>query len=120
VTVKTKAPWVTGLVYTSPPFPYEDEVKSSKEYEGWPISGPILEHPDIYPIGVEKKDDKVVTTGIGLVAVVCGTGKTIKASKDAAYKTMDTLYTPYCYARTDIGDRVMEAEAELKSRGYVS
>ena len=118
-TVKTKAPWVTGLVYTSPPFPYEDEVRNAKDYEGWPVDGPITTDSDIYPIGVEEKDGQIMTTGIGLVAVACGTGKTAKASKEATYKTLDQLYTPYCYARTDIGDRVIEAEPELKKRGYL-
>jgi phosphoribosylamine--glycine ligase len=118
--IKVAKPWAVGVMFTSMPFPYEDECKNLHDYAGWEIHGPLLTDHNLFPLNVEKKDKKVITTGIGSLAVACGVGATLKEAKTEAYLHLEKLHVPYAYARPDIGDRFLEEEAELKQRGYLS
>jgi len=60
-----------------------------------------------------------VTAGTGCVAIVCGAGDGPMEASQEAYSALKKLYTPFMYARTDIGSRFYKHADELQSRGYV-
>jgi phosphoribosylamine--glycine ligase len=102
-----------GIVLTTPPFPY------SRKQVDEPVGLPVLV-PDSF--GAEDRlnlhfgevgldGGQLVTGGLyGWTMVVTGTGPTIAAARDAAYKRAGSIAVPSARYRLDIGERLIAGD----------
>lgn len=118
-----RAGYSTGVVMTTPPFPYSrDEVD---ETVGLPIVlDPSLATDDrahIHLGEVGSVDGGLVTAGLyGWTMVVTGTGATVEASRDAAYRRVTKLTVPRGRYRADIGFRTEDQIEQLVRMGLLT
>lgn len=131
-TLKVSSNIATGVVVTIPDYPYSQITK--KENSGYPLWG-ITEEDAVKNIHLSEvqmgkgptiKDGEVrlntpmyVTAG-DYVCTVSGTGPTVEAAKDRAYKTIkQKIEIPNSIMyRTDIGCRLEDQLPELQEHGY--
>jgi phosphoribosylamine---glycine ligase len=112
-----------GVVLTTPPFPY------TRKQVAAPIGLPVLlddrmsaenrRHLHYGEIGLER--GQLVTSGLyGWTIVVTGTGPTIAAAKDAAYRHVGRVTIPNMRYRLDIGDRLIGGDhARIDAMGLL-
>jgi phosphoribosylamine---glycine ligase len=117
-----------GIVITQPDFPYGK--RPPEELEGIPIYGINKgNQKHIYPQEVkiethpDMEGDKVVnrpvwTTAGSYIAVVVGSGGTVKTASDRAYKTVKELSIPDMIVRTDVGEGLKEDLPKLQKHGF--
>jgi len=108
---ETEPGFCTGVVLTTPPFPYSRQEISS------PIGLPVVLPPDFDPghhhFGEVGRDarGRLRTAGLyGWTMVVTGVGATIAASKAAAYERLGRIVVPNQRYRLDIADRQIAGE----------
>lgn len=112
----------TGIVMTTPPFPYTR--KQVDEPNGMPIlfNGPLSEEDcrNIHHGEVGLADGRLVTSGLyGWTSVVTGTGPDIAQSRAAAYERIARVIVPRGRYRLDIGERTAAQIATLSAMGLI-
>ncbi len=130
-TLKTSDQVATGVVVAIPDFPYSHLTR--KEVSNIPIYGITEKNQDSVHLGSvmkgtypDERNGKIVTsTGIvtaGDYVLVCsGTGDTVKASAERAYKTVKEIEIPNSpFCRDDIGERLEKQLPELHKMGYAT
>ena len=108
---ETEPGFCTGVVVTTPPFPY------TREEVAAPIGLPVVlpsnadpEHHHFGEIGANGRG-QLATSGLyGWTMVVTGTGMTIEASKAEAYARLRRIAIPNMRYRLDIADRQIGGE----------
>ena len=107
----TEPGFCTGVVVTTPPFPYtREEVEAPT---GLPVILPADAAPDHHHFGEVGMDarGRLVTSGLyGWTMVVTGSGPTIEASKAEAYGRLKRIAVPNMRYRLDIADRQIARE----------
>jgi phosphoribosylamine--glycine ligase len=105
----TRPGFCTGVVLTTPPFPY------SRKDVAAPVGLPVFINEDL---SVEDRrnlhfgeigmaDGQLVTSGLyGWTMVVTGTGPDVATSQREAYARAGRVFTPDVRYRLDIGDRL--------------
>jgi phosphoribosylamine---glycine ligase len=115
----TRPGFAVGIVMTTRPFPY------IRTYVPEPIGLPILFEGEITEenrrnihygeVGLE--DGQLVTAGYhGWTLVVTGTGATVPAAQDAAYRLADRVVVPNVRYRRDIGDKLVADQLDAVRR----
>jgi phosphoribosylamine---glycine ligase len=103
---ETESGFCTGVVLTTPPFPY------TREEVAAPVGLPVVlpedfdaEHHHFGEMGQDARG-RLVTSGLyGWTMVVTGAAATIEASKQAAYDRLKRIAVPNMRYRLDISDR---------------
>ena len=121
---RTRPGFALGVVVTTPPFPYtRREVDAA-------IGLPLLFDGDLTPadrlnfhpgeIGLDGVGH-VVTSGIyGWTAVVTGTGPSVAAARDEAYRLADRVLVPDGRFRRDIGAKLIGGDlARIEALGML-
>ena len=113
----------TGIVLTTPPFPY-----TRKEVDE-PIGLPIIidgalsseDRRNIHYGEIGSVDGDLVTSGLyGWTMVVTGRGSSIAEARDRAYARAERVHIPNQRYRLDIGARLVRSDwAQLKAWGYL-
>jgi phosphoribosylamine--glycine ligase len=70
--------------------------------------------------GEEIVDKKMWATAGDYVAVVTGTGKTVRQACDRMYKAVDQVHVPDLGWRDDIGEKLEKELTELQAHGYAT
>ncbi|MDB5845354.1 MAG: phosphoribosylglycinamide synthetase, partial [Polaromonas sp.] len=119
----TRSGFAAGVVLTVPPFPY------SEGYETLSKGEPICFQPGLATADraglhfaeVARLGGHLVTSGTtGYVGVATGTGASVQAASDAAYRLARQVVVPNLRYRTDIGDRVrLHDLARLEALGWL-
>jgi phosphoribosylamine--glycine ligase len=113
----------TGIVLTTPPFPYSR--KQIDEAVGLPVllaeslDADDRRHLHFGEIG--QDGDQLVTSGLyGWTMVATGTGPTVDASSQAAYRRVSQVLAPNGRYRLDIGERLANGDyARLEAMGLL-
>lgn len=108
---RTRSGFCTGLVLTTPPFPYTR--KQVREPVGLPVLFEGAADPRHYHFGEVGLDPagQLVTSGLyGWTMVVTGTGETILESQQGAYRRAREVTIPNMRYRLDIGDRLINGD----------
>jgi phosphoribosylamine---glycine ligase len=123
LTIATKRGFAAGVVLTVPPFPY------SHGYAELSKGEPICFHPGmreadraaLHFAEVARLGEHLVTSGCsGYVGVATGTGATVQAASEAAYRVTRKVVVPNVRYRTDIGERVWRHDlARLGALGWL-
>jgi len=119
-----------GVVLAQPDYPNSKFTKA--EVADIPIYGVTPENKKyIHPQSVKidtmpaMEGEKIVekpiwcTTG-DYIAVVTGTGKTVKQARERAYKTVKEVHIPNMMYRDDIGEKLEKQIPELQKHGYAT
>jgi len=119
-----------GVVLAQPDYPNSKFTKA--EVADIPIYGVTPENKKyIHPQSVKidtmpaMEGEKIVekpiwcTTG-DYIAVVTGTGKTVKQARERAYKTVKEVHVPNMMYRDDIGEKLEKQIPELQKHGYAT
>lgn len=112
----------TGIVMTTPPFPYtrkqiDEPVGLPVLFDG-PLSSEDKRHIHFGEVGMI--DDALVTAGLyGWTSVVTGTGPTVAQSRAAAYARISRMVVPRGRYRLDIGERTAGQIETLTAMGLV-
>jgi phosphoribosylamine--glycine ligase len=61
----------------------------------------------VFHAGTAQREDGALVADGGRVLAVCGTGKTLRAARDAAYRAVDAIDWPGGFCRRDIGWRAL-------------
>ena len=114
--------FAVGVVLTVPPFPY------SQGYEDLSKGELICFHPGmtaadraaLHFAEVARLGDHLVTSGAsGYVGVATGTGETVQAASDEAYRLARKVVLPNLRYRNDIGRKVAQHDlARLQALGW--
>jgi len=113
----------TGIVLTTPPFPYTR--KDVDEPIGLPIiiDGALSseDRRNIHYGEIGSEGGELVTSGLyGWTMVATGCGSSITEARDQAYARAKRVYIPNQRYRLDIGERLIRSDwAQLKSWGYL-
>lgn len=120
--IATRPGFAAGVVLTVPPFPY------SEGYEALSKGEPICVRPGLTAADraglhfaeVARRAGQLVTSGIsGYVGVATGTGPSVGAASQAAYRLARQVVVPNLRYRTDIGQRVRQHDlARLAALGW--
>ncbi|MDB5929652.1 MAG: phosphoribosylglycinamide synthetase [Polaromonas sp.] len=121
--ISTQPGFAAGVVLTVPPFPY------SHGYAELSKGEPICFHPGmtaadhaaLYFAEVARLGGHLVTSGsCGYVGVATGTGASVQAASDAAYRLARKVVVPNLRYRLDIGERVWQHDlARLAALGWL-
>jgi phosphoribosylamine-glycine ligase len=119
-----------GVVLAQPDYPHSNFTKA--ETDGIPIYGVTRANaPHIWPQSVRRQvmpamlDEKLgeaptwVSAG-DYLAVVTGTGRTVRQAARRAYETLSELHVPDGMYRDDIGEKLKGELPELQSHGYAT
>jgi phosphoribosylamine--glycine ligase len=108
---ETERGFCTGVVVTTPPFPYSREEAAAPV--GLPVILPADADPAHHHLGEVGRDPqgRLVTSGLyGWTMVVTGQDATIAGSKRRAYDRLRQLAVPNMRYRLDIADRQIAGE----------
>jgi len=117
-----------GVVIAQPDYPYSKLTK--KETDGIPVYGVTKKNADYIQAQSIRMDKKHMMDGDSIVerpmwttcgdylAVVTGTGETVKQATDRAYKTLKQIQVPDMIYRDDIGEKLEEEIETLHNFGY--
>jgi len=121
--IATRPGFAAGVVLTVPPFPY------CEGYEALSKGEPICFRPGLgeadraglHFAEVATRSGQLVTSGMsGYVGVATGTGPSVEAASQAAYRLARQVVVPNLRYRTDIGQRVREHDlARLAALGWL-
>lgn len=111
--IATRPGFSTGIVVTTPPFPYSR--KEVDEAIGLPVLFDAAvddeDRRNFHPGEIGMEAGQLVTSGLyGWTMVVTGTGPTIAASRQAAYRRAERVSIPNMRYRLDIGERLAGGE----------
>ena len=121
-TIEVENGFSTGIVVTTPPFPY------SRKQVHAPIGLPVLlrgdwpedERAHLHFGEVGIRNGHLVTAGLyGWTMVVTGTGATVEASRDEAYRRCRQMVVPNGRYRLDIGARTPGEIRRLAALGLL-
>ena len=117
-----------GVVLAQPDYPYSKTTKA--ETLDIPIYGPSQGNRKfVHPQSVKMaklpamKDDQVIEKRMWVtcgdyIAVVTGTGKTVKQAVDRMYKVVEEIHVPNLMYRNDIGEKLEKELPELQKHGF--
>lgn len=121
---ETNPGFSTGIVLTTPPFPYTRKQVSE------PVGLPVLfdgdlskeDHANLHYGEIGRSGEDLVTSGLyGWTMVVTGCGATIACACTEAYARAARVHIPNVRYRLDIGKRLIRSEwAQLGAWGYVA
>lgn len=129
-TLKVSPKIAAGVVLAQPDYPYSNLTK--KETDGIPIYGVTdANRKYLSPQSVKvtpmpaMKGEKLTeaptwTTAGDYLAVVTGTGRSVKQACERAYTTLKELHVPDGMFRDDIGEALEEKIPELQALGFAS
>jgi phosphoribosylamine--glycine ligase len=121
---RTRPGFALGIVLTTPPFPY-----TRREIDA-PVGLPLLFEGELSradrlnfhagEIGLDASG-ALVTSGIyGWTAVITGTGPSIPAARDEAYRLADRVLVPDGRYRRDIGNKLIGGDlARVEALGLL-
>lgn len=119
-----------GIVLAQPDYPYAEREKS--EVSDIPIYGPSQGNRRyVYPQsvkmgkmpamkGAQVIEKRMWVTCGDYVAVVTGTGKTVRQACDRAYKVVGEIEIPDMIYRDDIGEKLEEQLPKLQAQGFAT
>lgn len=119
-----------GIVIAQPDYPYSKA--TARDTLDVPIYGPSQGNRKyVHPQSVKMatlpamKDDEVVdkrmwATCGDYIAVVTGTGKTVRQACDRAYKVVGEIQIPNMIYRDDIGEKLEEELPRLQAQGFAT
>lgn len=119
-----------GVVLAQPDYPYSNLTK--KETTGIPVYGvtsgnqkylqpqclKVAKMPDMDGEKIVERD--IWVTAGDYLAVVTGTGKTVRQACERAYKTVKEIDVPDMIWRDDIGEKLKEEIPALQKHGYAT
>lgn len=129
-TLRMSTAIATGIVFAQPDYPYSKLTKA--ETLDIPVYGVTDKNRRfIAPQSIKMaklptmKDDKVVEEDMwascgDYLAVVTGTGKSVKAACERAYSTIKELHVPDAMWRDDVGEGLKESIPKLQKHGYAT
>lgn len=129
-TLKTSDKIAAGVVLAQPDYPYSKLTKA--ETDGVPIYGVTKENAKyLSPQAVKRvvqpsmKDGKLIeeptwTTAGDYLAVVTGSGRTVREACERAYTTLKELHVPDGMYRDDIGEAVEKMIPTLQKHGFAT
>jgi phosphoribosylamine---glycine ligase len=129
-TLKASTAISVGVVLAQPDYPYSKLTKT--ETLDIPIYGITEENKRfVAPQSVKMAplpqmiDGEVVTQEMwatcgDYIAVVTGTGKSVKVACERAYKTIKDIHVPDMMYRDDIGEKLEEMIPEIQKHGYAT
>ena len=130
-TLKVSNDVACGVVLSIPDYPYNKF--QPEDYQGYPIYGVERYELDNVHLseamwgkapamvdGVVRERELFVTSG-NYVLTVSGTGDTVEAARQSAYKRLDKIEVPNSPMwRTDIGKKLEKQIPELRRMGYAT
>jgi phosphoribosylamine--glycine ligase len=129
-TLEVSTAIATGIVFAQPDYPYSKATKA--ETVDIPIYG-VTDQNRKYIAPQSVKMAKLPTMEGGKVvekdmwatcgdylAVVTGTGKSVKVASERAYKTLKELHVPDAMWRDDVGEGLEKQLPELQKHGYAT
>jgi phosphoribosylamine--glycine ligase len=117
VPFQTRPGFCTGIVLTTPPFPYTR--KEVAEPVGLPIlfeDSADLRHYHIGEAGLDHAGQMVTSGLYGWTLVVTGTGASIAAATRDAYDHVAQVFVPNARYRLDIGARLISGDYDRLER----
>jgi phosphoribosylamine---glycine ligase len=121
---RTGSGFSTGIVLTTPPFPYTR--KQVREPVGLPVllDGALSEgdRRNLHYGEIGRAGEDLVTSGLyGWTMVVTGCGDTIAVARSDAYARAARIHIPNVRYRLDIGEKLIQSDwAQLTAWGYIS
>lgn len=110
-TFRTHSGFCTGIVLTTPPFPY------TRKQVPEPVGLPVLfegaadpRHCHYGEVGLDSAGHLVTSGLYGWTMVVTGTGETIADSQRGAYRLARRVVVPNVRYRLDIADRLIDGD----------
>ncbi len=112
--ISTKKGFQIGVFIVVPPFPYQD----IKTFELFSKDAVVIikkaVKEGVHPMHLKMVNGEWLITGVsGVVAIVSGTGVTMREAQRLMYNRVSNVLVNYCYYRTDIGDRWTEDSDKL-------
>jgi len=119
--LKTKKGFQVGVVVAVAPFPFEDKRLFDMTSKDTAVVFTKRSSGDGVHLGDLKlvNDEWIVAGYSGCVAVVVGSGQTMRQAKQQAYARIQNMVVSNMYYRTDIGDRWIEDSDKLHNWGYL-
>lgn len=117
-----------GVVVAVPPFPFQSKPEYDRYSKDLPIFGVSKDRIDHVRLGEMKWDAEhgrfLTANSSGYTLIVSGHGDTLEEAKRRAYavlgeKVSGGVYVPNMMYRTDIGDRWLTDEPQLRALGYL-
>jgi len=112
--ISTKKGFQIGVYIVVPPFPYND----IKTFELFSKDAVVIMKKavkeGVHPMHLKMVNGEWLITGVsGVVAIVSGTGLTMREAQRLMYNRVSNVLVNYSYYRTDIGDRWTEDSDKL-------
>jgi phosphoribosylamine---glycine ligase len=129
-TLEVSTAIAAGIVFAQPDYPYSKATKA--ETLDVPIYGVTDKNRKfIAPQSVKMaklptmvdgkvKDQEMWATCGDYLAVVTGSGKSVKVACERAYKTLKELHVPDAMYRDDVGEGLEKSLPELQKHGYAT
>jgi phosphoribosylamine---glycine ligase len=127
-TLKASTAIAAGVVLAQPDYPYSKSTKA--ETLDIPIYGVTEENRRFVApqsvkmaslpqmVGEEVVTKEMWATCGDYIAVITGTGKSVKVACERAYKTIKDIHVPDMMYRDDIGEKLEEMIPEIQKFGY--
>ncbi|MCE7005301.1 phosphoribosylamine--glycine ligase [Kibdelosporangium philippinense] len=111
----------TGTLAAQPPLEWEDGsavtvVVAAEGYPGRPRTGDVIagsEAEGVLHAGTRRRDDGAVVSTGGRVLSVVGTGESLEAARQDAYRRVENLHLAGSHHRTDIALRASRGEVAV-------
>jgi len=116
-----------GVVVAVPPFPFTSKPEYDRYSKDLPIFGITKDRIDHVRLAEVKWDPErgrfLTANEAGYTLIVTGTGESLEDAKRRAYSILGEktsgVYLPNMMYRTDIGDRFLVEEGQLREWGYL-
>jgi phosphoribosylamine---glycine ligase len=126
--LKVRKAIACGVVIAQPDYPYskltDAKVTDIPIYGVTPENEPYLAPQSVkrerMPVmkGSEIGEDEIWTTTGDYLAVVTGTGSTVRQARTRCYDTLHELSVPDMIYRDDVGEKLEEEIPQLQELGY--
>jgi len=118
--IRTKKGFQVGVLLVVPPFPLEDKRIFYRTSKDTTIVFKKGNGDGVHLGDVKLVNGEWIAAGYsGCVAVIVGSGQTMKQAQQQVYGRMQNILIPNMYYRTDIGDRWSEDSDKLHNWGYL-
>ncbi len=118
--LKTKKGFQICIVVAVPPFPFYDK----ESFEKYSKEAVVIFRKDkmdgVHLGDVKLVDNEMVLAGVsGYALVITGSGSTMEAARNQAYRRVENIMLPNMFYRTDIGLRWIHDSDKLHTWGYL-
>jgi phosphoribosylamine--glycine ligase len=111
----------TGTLAAQPPLDWSPDfavtvVIAADGYPGHPRSGDVITGTDLDGVlhsGTRRRDDGAIVSSGGRVLSVVGTGPTLEAARDDAYRRVAAIHLAGSHHRTDVALRAVQGQVGI-------